>query len=99
MSDTAELTQSDATKRLNVEIPKSEYLAIKAFAAQSDRTVSDLVRQSIANTMQYDAWFRQRAQKSLDDYKSGINQPIPPAEWDKIKAEKLAQVAQAQRAA
>jgi hypothetical protein len=61
--------------------------------------VSDLLRQSIASAMQYDAWFRQRAQQSLDDYNSGINQRILPAEWAKIKAEKLAQVAQAKRTA
>ena len=86
-------TSGNATKRMNVEVPKEEYLAIKSFAALNDQSVSDLVRKSVANTMAYDAWFRQRVQASLDRLNDGSNQVISAAKWQALRERKLAEQA------
>jgi len=42
----------DEFKRLNVDLPKSEYLAFKAYALQKEKTVSQLIREAIRERLQ-----------------------------------------------
>jgi len=77
---------SEATQRLNVDLPKSQYFALKSYALHNDTTVSQLVRDSVRNIIEYDAWFKARVQKALDDPRPAID----AAAWEAIRAEKLA---------
>jgi hypothetical protein len=79
-------TTPEATQRLNVDLPKSQYFALKSYALHNDTTVSQLVRDSLRNIVEYDTWFKARVQSALDDPRP----PIEIAAWDAIRAEKLA---------
>ena len=76
----------EPTQRLNVDLPKSQYFALKSYALHNDTTVSQLVRESLRNIVEYDAWFKARVQSALDDKRP----PIEPAAWEAIRAEKMA---------
>lgn len=75
----------EATQRLNVDLPKSQYFALKSYALHNETTVSQLVRDSLRNIVEYDAWFKARVQKALDDPRPAID----AAAWEGIRAEKL----------
>lgn len=79
-------TTPEATQRLNVDLPKSQYFALKSYALHNDTTVSQLVRDSLRNIVEYDAWFKAKIQSALDDKRPAIE----PAAWEVIRAEKLA---------
>ena len=76
----------EATQRLNVDLPKSQYFALKSYALHNDTTVSQLVRDSLRNIVEYEAWFKARVQTALDDTRPAFE----PAAWDAIRSEKLA---------
>ena len=76
----------EATQRLNVDLPKSQYFALKSYALHNETTVSQLVRDSLRNIVEYDAWFKARVQKALDDPRPAIDD----AAWEAVLADKLA---------
>lgn len=76
----------EATQRLNVDLPKSQYFALKSYALHNDTTVSQLVRDSLRNIVEYDAWFKARVQSALKDPRPAIE----AAAWEAIRAEKVA---------
>ena len=76
----------EATQRLNVDLPKSQYFALKSYALHNETTVSQLVRDSLRNIVEYDAWFKARVQKALDDPRPAID----AAAWEAFRAKKLA---------
>ena len=76
----------EPTQRLNVDLPKSQYFALKSYALHNETTVSQLVRDSLRNIVDYDIWFKARVQSALDDPRPAIE----PATWEAIREEKLA---------
>lgn len=80
-------TTPEPTQRLNVDLPKSQYFALKSYALHNETTVSQLVRDSLRNIVEYDSWFKARIQAAQGDPRPAIE----PAEWDAIRARKLAQ--------
>ena len=72
-------TTPEPTQRLNVELPKSQYFALKSYALHHETTVSQLV--------EYDTWFKAKVEAAQADPRPAIE----PAEWDAIRAQKLAQ--------
>jgi hypothetical protein len=78
----------EPTQRLNVDLPKSQYFALKSYALHNDTTVSQLVRESLRNIVDYDLWFKAKVQAALDD----SSPPIDSAEWETIRSKKLAQL-------
>lgn len=80
-------TPSEPTQRLNVDLPKSQYFALKSYALHNETTVSQLVRDSLRGIVEYDTWFKAKVQAAQADPRPAIN----PEEWDVIRAKKLAQ--------
>ena len=77
----------EGTQRLNVDLPKSQYFALKSYALHNETTVSRLVRDSLRNIVEYDAWSKAKVQAAQADPRPAI----APEEWDAIRAQKLAQ--------
>jgi hypothetical protein len=86
-----QITMADATpeptQRLNVDLPKSQYFALKSYALHHETTVSQLVRDSLRGIVEYDTWFKARVQTAQADPRPAIS----AEDWDAIRAEKLAQ--------
>jgi hypothetical protein len=80
-------TSPEPTQRLNVDLPKSQYFALKSYALHNDISVSQLVRDSLQDIVDYDMWFKARVQTAVNDPRPAME----PAAWDKIRAAKLAQ--------
>lgn len=76
----------EPTQRLNVDLPKSQYFALKSYALHNETTVSQLVRDSLRNIVDYDIWFKARVQSALADPRPAIE----PTAWEAIREEKLA---------
>ena len=77
----------EPTQRLNVDLPKSQYFALKSYALHHETTVSQLVRDSLRNVVEYDTWFKAKVQAAQADSRPAIGAD----EWDAIRAKKLAQ--------
>lgn len=75
------------TQRLNVDLPKAEYFALKSYALHQDTTVSQLVRDSLRSIVDYDTWFQARVKRAMADKRA----PLSEAEWETIRATKLAE--------
>ena len=86
-----QLTMTDAapepTQRLNVDLPKSQYFALKSYALHHETTVSQLVRESLRGILEYDTWFKAKVQAAQNDPRPAMD----AQEWDLIRAQKLAQ--------
>ena len=86
-----QITMTDAapepTQRLNVDLPKSQYFALKSYALHHETTVSQLVRDSLRGIVEYDTWFKAKVQAAQTDPRPAID----THEWDLIRAQKLAQ--------
>lgn len=80
-------TTPEPTQRLNVDLPKSQYFALKSYALHNETTVSQLVRDSLRGIVEYDIWFKARVHAAQVDPRPAID----PQKWDVIRAEKLAQ--------
>jgi hypothetical protein len=80
-------TDAKPTQRLNVDLPKAEYFALKSYALHQDTTVSQLVRDSLRSIVDYDTWFQARVKRAMADTRA----PLGEAEWQAIRAEKLAE--------
>ena len=86
-----QITMTDAapepTQRLNVDLPKSQYFALKSYALHHQTTVSQLVRDSLRGIVEYDTWFKAKVQAAQNDPRPAME----AQEWDRIRAQKLAQ--------
>ena len=86
-----QITMTDAapepTQRLNVDLPKSQYFALKSYALHHETTVSQLVRDSLRGILEYDTWFKAKVQAAQNDPRPAMD----AQEWDLIRAQKLAQ--------
>ena len=86
-----QITMTDAapepTQRLNVDLPKSQYFALKSYALHHETTVSQLVRDSLRGIVEYDTWFKAKVQAAQNDPRPAMD----AQEWDRIRAQKLAQ--------
>jgi hypothetical protein len=80
-------TPSEPTQRLNVDLPKSQYFALKSYALHHETTVSQLVRDSLRGIVEYDIWFKAKVQAAQADPRPAIS----GEDWDVIRAQKLAQ--------
>ncbi|MFO1262529.1 MAG: hypothetical protein U1E84_04185 [Rhodoferax sp.] len=78
---------TEPTQRLNVDLPKSQYFALKSYALHHDTTVSQLVRDSLRNVVEYDQWFKDKVNAALADPRPSIESD----DWEAIRAKKLAQ--------
>jgi hypothetical protein len=85
-------SSSEPTQRLNVDLPKSQYFALKSYALHNDTTVSQLVRDRLQEIVDYDVWFKARVQASLDALNNGTDQIIPAEAWQKKRAEMQTQL-------
>ena len=77
----------EPTQRLNVDLPKSQYFALKSYALHHETTVSQLVRDSLRGIVEYDIWFKAKVQAAQNDPRPAMD----AQEWDRIRAQKLAQ--------
>jgi hypothetical protein len=77
----------EGTQRLNVDLPKSQYFALKSYALHNETTVSQLVRDSLKSIVEYDTWFKAKVQAAQADPRPAITSK----EWDPIRAQKLKQ--------
>jgi hypothetical protein len=77
----------EPTQRLNVDLPKSQYFALKSYALHHETTVSQLVRESLRGILEYDTWFKAKVQAAQNDPRPAMD----AQEWDLIRAQKLAQ--------
>ena len=77
----------EPTQRLNVDLPKSQYFALKSYALHHETTVSQLVRESLRGILEYDTWFKAKVQAAQNDPRPTMD----AQEWDLIRAQKLAQ--------
>ena len=80
-------TAPEDTQRLNVDLPKSQYFALKSYALHNQTTVSQLVRDSLRSVVEYDAWFKAKVEAAQADQRPAIT----PKEWGAIRAQKLKQ--------
>ena len=77
----------EGTQRLNVDLPKSQYFALKSYALHNQTTVSQLVRDSLRNIVEYDTWFKAKVEAAQADPRPAI----APKDWDAVRAQKLKQ--------
>lgn len=77
----------EATQRLNVDLPKSQYFALKSYALHNETTVSQLVRDSLSSIVEYDTWFKAKVQDAQADSRPAIN----AEQWNAIRTKKLAE--------
>ena len=80
-------TTPEPTQRLNVDLPRSQYFALKSYALHNETTVSQLVRDSLRGIVEYDTWFKAKVHAAQADPRPAIK----PQDWDAIRAKKLAQ--------
>lgn len=80
-------TTTEPTQRLNVDLPKSQYFALKSHALHHDTTVSQLVRDALRGIVEYDEWFKAKVQAALQDPRPAVDAKA----WEAIRAKKLAQ--------
>ena len=76
----------ETTQRLNVDLPKSQYFALKSYALHNETTVSQLVRDSLRNIVEYDVWFKAKVQAAKADQRPAMD----AAAWDAIRTQKQA---------
>ena len=75
----------EGTQRLNVDLPKSQYFALKSYALHNETTVSQLVRDSLKSIVEYDTWFKAKVQAAQADQCPAITLE----EWDAVRVQKL----------
>ena len=77
----------EGTQRLNVDLPKSQYFALKSYALHNETTVSQLVRDSLKSIVQYDTWFKAKVEAARADQRPALS----PEVWDSVREQKLKQ--------
>jgi hypothetical protein len=93
---------TEPSQRLNVDLPQSQYFALKSYALHANKTVSQLVRESLQQVVDYDAWFRARVEAARSEAADPVNPMYTEQDWHSIrksklsKAKKLADIGAAQ---
>jgi len=77
----------EPSKRLNVDLPKSQYFALKSYVLHQETTVSQLVPDSLRGIVAYDSWFKAKVLAVQTDPRPALD----AQEWELIRAQKLAQ--------
>ena len=77
----------EPTQRLNVDLPKSQYFALKSYVLHQETTVSQLVLDSLRGIVAYDSWFKAKVLAVQTDPRPALD----AEEWELIRAQKLAQ--------
>jgi hypothetical protein len=80
----------EPTQRLNVDLPQSQYFALKSYALHANKTVSQLVRESLQKVVDYDAWFRARVEAARAEAADPLQPKYQPEAWEAIRKAKLA---------
>ncbi len=81
---------TEPTQRLNVDLPQSQYFALKSYALHSNKSVSQLVRESLQDVVDYDAWFRARVDSARVEAADPAQPKFTPEDWQAIRKAKLA---------
>lgn len=79
----------EPTQRLNVDLPQSQYFALKSYALHANKTVSQLVRESLQQVVDYDAWFRARVEAARAEAADPEQPKYTPEDWQAIRKTKL----------
>jgi hypothetical protein len=80
----------EPTQRLNVDLPQSQYFALKSYALHTNKTVSQLVRESLQEVVDYDTWFRARVEAARAEAADPDQPKYTPEDWQTIRNAKLA---------
>jgi hypothetical protein len=80
-------------QRLNVDLPQSQYFALKSYALHTNQTVSQLVRSALQQVVDYDTWFRERVQQAQALARDPKQAVYDEAAWTQVRATKQAQQA------
>jgi hypothetical protein len=80
----------EPTQRLNVDLPQSQYFALKSYALHANKTVSQLVRESLQQVVDYDAWFRSRVEAARAEAADPDQPKYTSDDWQTIRNAKLA---------
>jgi hypothetical protein len=81
----------EPTQRLNVDLPQSQYFALKSYALHANKTVSQLVRESLQQVVDYDAWFRSKVEAARVEAADPDQPKYTSDDWQAIRNAKLAQ--------
>ena len=81
---------TEPTQRLNVDLPQSQYFALKSYALHAHKSVSQLVRESLQDVVDYDAWFRARVESARDEAADPAQPKYTPEDWQVVRKTKLA---------
>lgn len=81
---------AEPTQRLNVDLPQSQYFALKSYALHANKSVSQLVRESLQDVVDYDAWFRARVEAARAEAADPTQPKYTPEDWQAIRKAKLA---------
>ena len=84
---TMTIATPEPTQRWNVDLPKSQYFALKSHALHQNTTVSQLVRDALRGIVEYDEWFKAKVQAALQDPRPAVDEKA----WATVRARKLAQ--------
>jgi hypothetical protein len=80
---------TEPSQRLNVDLPQSQYFALKSYALHANKTVSQLVRESLQQVVDYDAWFRARVEAARAEAADPANSMYTEQDWQSIRKAKL----------
>lgn len=78
---------TEPTQRLNVDLPKSQYFALKSHALHHDTTVSQSVRDALRGIVEYDEWCKAKVHAALIDTRPAFDEKA----WVAVRVKKLAQ--------
>ena len=78
---------TEPTQRLSVDLPKSQYLALKSHALHHQTTAPQLVRDALRGIVEYGEWFRAKVHAALLDTRPAFDEKA----WGAVRAKKLAQ--------
>jgi hypothetical protein len=80
---------TEPSQRLNVDLPQSQYFALKSYALHANKTVSQLVRESLQQVVDYDAWFRARVEAARAEAANPANPIYTEQDWQSVRKSKL----------
>jgi hypothetical protein len=80
---------AEPTQRLNVDLPQSQYFALKSYALHANKTVSQLVRESLQEVVNYDTWFRTRVEAARAEAADPDQPKYTHQDWQSIRNAKL----------
>lgn len=81
---------AEPSQRLNVDLPQSQYFALKSYALHANKTVSQLVRESLQQVVDYDTWFRARVEAARAEAADPANVMYTEQDWQSVRKAKVA---------